>query len=129
MYRILTIIAIVLLPGCSRDTQVVDRALFNSHARCAAFYVLLGNSTSSPEKKQHYASSLENHVKVGLKLIPDQNVFQSQFKIETQLLTKEWEAQADDQSAANYILSQTGKCAYAFVAYTKYIGAAPRPMD
>ncbi len=120
--------AIVLLQGCSSDIQVVDRALFNSHARCAAFYVLLGNNSSSPEKKQHYASLLESHVKVGLKLIPDQNVFQSQFKIETQLLTKELEAQADDQSTANYILAQTGKCAQAFVAYTKPIGATPRPM-
>ncbi len=98
--------------------------MFVSHARCAALYGILSNSTSSPDYKQRYSSSLENHTKIGVKLIPDTGKFQSQFEAEAASLGKELGVLHTPPRQADYMQHETEKCVDAIIQYAKSIGAS-----
>lgn len=111
-----------VLLGCSKEVSPEGRALFESHVRCAAIYGALAQNISNQEHRQHFSSMLENQTKMGFKVIPDPNLFRSQFEIEANKLNLEIGSQGGPQKGADYLLPQTEECFEASFQHGKYFG-------
>lgn len=111
-----------VLLGCSKEVSPEGRALFESHARCAAVYGVLAQNTSSQEYRQHFSSMLKTQTQMGFKVIPDTNLFRAQFEIEANKLNLELGAHGGPQKGADYLLSQAEKCVEVSFQHSKYFG-------
>lgn len=116
--------AVCFVAGCSGETPAASHAMFASHARCAALYGILANATSSSDYKQHYSSQLENHTRIGVKIIPDTGRFKSLFEAEAAALSKELAVQQTPPKQAAYMQLEAEKCVDALIQYAKFIGAS-----